>query len=405
MGEVWSARNVLTNRDFAIKLLLPALSANPEVLQRFVSEARATGQLHHPSLVSVYDAGRTPTGRPYLVMELLEGESLEHLLRRRGRLDALTTCLFLMQVARGLQVAHDAGIVHRDLSTANVFLVKAAEGGDPIPKVLDFGVSKFIGPKSERRVRTGDGAVLGSPEYMSPEQARGAENTDARTDVWSLGVLLYECLSGQVPFTGPNYNATMLAILNQEHRPLGDVRPDIDAQLAALVDRCLNKDRERRLQTAGELAERLERVAMRLAMVTGDPRGTPRRRATDRISRISGVPAPPTIAVSPAPAPRSPTSWRGLVREAPRSVIAVSSALGGTALGLVLGVAVAGGDPDSPASSSLEENRAGPAVPVVQVKAAAAITPPSEAHSAKPRRTAASTRNERTSPEPEEPRR
>lgn len=359
MGEVWSARNVLTNRDFAIKLLLPQLATNPAVLHRFVSEARATGQLSHPSLVNVFDAGRTNDGRPYLVMELLEGESLEHLLKRRGRLDALTTCLYLAQVARALATAHAAGIVHRDLSSANVFLVKRAEGEEPLPKVLDFGVSKFMNVEKERRVRTGDGAVLGSPEYMSPEQACGAENTDARTDVWALGVLLYECLGGKVPFSAPNYNTMMLAIINEPHEPLTALAFDVDPGLAALVDRCLAKDREQRVQTASEVGDKLERIAMRLAAKVGDGRFTPRRRATDRVSRISLLPPPP--ATEREPEQRARTS---------RTLLAAGSALGGTALGIAIGMALASSRaPNTPVvvgdSTGLEPSRAESEAPSV----------------------------------------
>jgi eukaryotic-like serine/threonine-protein kinase len=282
MGEVWSARNERTNRDFAIKFLLPALARDPEALHRFVREAKATGQLRHPNVVTAMDAGMHE-GRPYLVMELLSGESLEARLAREGRLDELETCILLGQVARALEHAHASALVHRDLSSANVFLCDSQDDGPPVVKVLDFGVSKVLDESQIGRVRTDDGKILGSPVYMSPEQAKGAESVDERTDLWSLGVLLYQCLSGQTPYSGPNYNALMFAILQKSHEPLLNLVPQIDSQLAELVESCLVKDREVRTGSARELASQLEQVAMRLSRDRGRSRYLPLRRSVDRL--------------------------------------------------------------------------------------------------------------------------
>ena len=352
MGEVWSARNVLTNRDFAIKFLLQSLACNTDALRRFVSEARATGQLRHPSIVSVYDAGQTRDGRPYLVMELLEGESLEQCLARETRLDPLSTCGYLAQVARALELAHRSGIVHRDLSSANIFLARGGDGSELIPKILDFGVSKFVGPGHHARVRTGDGAILGSPSYMSPEQARGAEGADSRTDLWSLGVLMYECLSGTLPFEASNYNALMLAIITRDAPPLAERAPDADPELVQLCERCMTKDREARVQTAQEVAQQLEQIAIRLSEESGDRRFVPRRRRTDRISRLSWSAPPPSPSGRPSVTPQTPAPlgvrcWQFLTRPAPR-VVAAGTALGGTAVGFALGVVLATQDQGAP---------------------------------------------------------
>ncbi|MGC4066190.1 MAG: serine/threonine-protein kinase [Polyangiaceae bacterium] len=156
MGEVWAARNERTTRDFAIKFLLPELAKEPEALRRFVREAKATGSLRHPNVVMAMDAGMHD-GRPYLVMELLSGESLEARLKRDGRLDALETCILLSQVARALEHAHHSGLIHRDLSSANVFLCDGSDDGPPLVKVLDFGVSKTTGEAPATEVRTGGG--------------------------------------------------------------------------------------------------------------------------------------------------------------------------------------------------------------------------------------------------------
>jgi serine/threonine-protein kinase len=286
MGEVWAAKNELTQKHFAIKFLLPALAERPDALERFVREAETAGSLNHRSIVDVYDVAQAEDGRPYIVMELLVGESLEGRLERSGPLSSLEAAAFIAKVADGLDAAHRAGIVHRDLSLANVFLVRNPDGGRPIPKILDFGVSKTLGPANDDRTQTGHGTVLGCPEFMSPEQARGAEAVDARTDVWSLGVVLYHCLAGAAPFRAKNYNALMIAILTRPHRPLKELAPQVDPELLALIEGCLQKDREERVQSAREVSERLTIIARRLAGQQGLD-DEPQRRATDRLPRPS----------------------------------------------------------------------------------------------------------------------
>lgn len=342
MAEVWAARNVLTHRDFAVKFILPSLAKQPEVVDRFLFEARATGRLRHPCIVDVFDVGRTAEGQPFIVMELLAGESLEARLTREQRLSPLTVSLLFSQVARGLERAHEHGIVHRDLSSANVFLV-STDGG-AVPKILDFGVSKLVGPVEDGRVRTGDGMVLGSPGYMSPEQAQGAEGVDARTDVWALGVLMYECLAGTPPFSARNYNALMLSIMTAPHRPLGDVRRQVPAALVDVVESCLIKDREARTARAIDVAHALDDVVARLSRGRAGVRVTQRRRVTDRQPIADARPTPvPDGARLPAHAfPVGVRLWQMLSHAAPpRGVALMGGAVGGTALGLALGVLLA----------------------------------------------------------------
>jgi serine/threonine-protein kinase len=282
MGEVWAARNERTTRDFAIKFLLPELAKEPEALRRFVREAKATGSLRHPNVVTAMDAGMHE-GRPYLVMELLSGESLEARLKRDGRLDALETCILLSQVARALEHAHHSGLVHRDLSSANVFLCDGSDDGPPLVKVLDFGVSKVTGEAPSTEVRTGGGKILGSPQFMSPEQARGDEGVDARTDIWSLGVLAYQCLTGGLPFVGANYNALLFSILHAPHEPLKSQMPELDDELAELVEGCLIKDSASRTESSRHVAVQLEQLALRLSQASGNSRYLPLRRRVDRM--------------------------------------------------------------------------------------------------------------------------
>jgi len=329
MGEVWAARNVLTQKNFAVKFLLPELAERPDALERFIREAETAGSLEHPSIVDVFDVAQGEDGRPYIVMELLAGESLEGRVERAGTITSFEAAAFLAQIADALDVAHRAGVVHRDLSAANIFLVRDPDGGRPVPKILDFGVSKTLGPKESDRTQTGNGAVLGCPEFMSPEQARGAESVDARTDVWSIGVVLYHALTGTAPFRAKNYNAMMVAILTRPHRPLLEVAPSVDSELALLVEACLVKDRARRIQTAREVADRLSAIARRLAKPAGASYA-PRRRATDRL------PERAKKAGAAGALPFSRDELRALSRLRPRSsLVGLMSAAVGIAIGAI----------------------------------------------------------------------
>ncbi len=320
MGEVWAARNERTQRDVAIKFLLPALAGNEDAMRRFVLEARATGRLRHPGIVDLFDAGESD-GRLYLVMELLVGESLEERLLRAGPLRPEQACVLFAQVARALHYAHESGVIHRDLSSANVFLTRMPDGGPPLPKILDFGVSKVELSEVRGRVRTSSGAVLGSPAYMSPEQAQGAERVDARSDVWALGVLLFESLGGRPPFSGRNYNALMAAILTEPAPALRSLAPSVPARLASLVDGCLRKAPHERPPSAGRVADELEALALEWMGRAGSGAAL-RRRMSDRQRWTAG-------SKGPEPRARGRAGWT-----------VAGSALGVT-VGLALGVAVA----------------------------------------------------------------
>jgi eukaryotic-like serine/threonine-protein kinase len=288
MGEVWAASNELTNRDFAIKFLLKEFASNDEAYNRFVREAETTGKLQHPSIVDVFDVAQTVDGRPFIVMELLVGEGLDDRLKREGTLSPLQVASYFSQIAMALDLAHRAGIVHRDLSASNIFLARARDHNGVCPKILDFGVSKHLGA-NDGGFQTCHGAVLGNPLYMSPEQARGAEQVDARSDVWSLGVLMYQCLTGVAAFSSRNYNALMVDIMTQPHRPVSDLAPHADRTLAVIVEGCLVKDREHRIGSSSELAGRLAAVARRLGRAEDIAMEGPRRRSTDRLPPVRGV--------------------------------------------------------------------------------------------------------------------
>jgi serine/threonine-protein kinase len=254
MGAVYEARHATLSRRFALKFLLPELAANRELLRRFTNEAKAAGGLEHPNLAAVTDFGRAADGAPYIVMEFLPGEDCARLLKRTGILPIPRAANVVAQACRGLAVAHDAGIVHRDLKPENLFLTDAGDGSDLV-KVLDFGIAKLR--VSDASVVTGTGATFGTAFYMSPEQARGAGEVDARTDVWSLGVVLYELLTGRKPFQGEQFLQVVHQILSAEPPPLASLRPGLPAKLVAAVEKAMAKDVAARVPSVRALGEML----------------------------------------------------------------------------------------------------------------------------------------------------
>ena len=262
MGEVYRARDEKLNRDVAIKVLPAALGDNQDRLQRFEQEAQAAGTLNHPNILAVYDIGMHD-GAPYVVSELLEGESFRDLLTQR-RPSTRKAIDYATQVARGLAAAHEKGIVHRDIKPDNLFLTK-----DERVKILDFGLAKLRQPASEaseqtdiatRKVHTNPGTVMGTAGYMSPEQVR-AGVVDHRSDIFSFGAVLYELLSGSRAFQGDSAIETLNAILKEDPPELAENNSAIAPALERVVWHCLEKSPERRFQSAGDVAFALESVS------------------------------------------------------------------------------------------------------------------------------------------------
>ena len=265
MGAVYEARHAKLSRRFAIKFLLPELADNREMLRRFENEAKAAGGLEHLNLAAVTDFGRASDGAPYLVMEFLQGEDCSKLLRRLGTLPVPRAADIVRQACRGLAVAHNVGIFHRDLKPENLFLADAGDGRDLV-KVLDFGIAKLR--SADGSLATSTGATFGTAHYMSPEQARGASEVDQRADVWSLGVVLYEFLSGCKPFNGEQFLHVIHQILTGDPVPLATLRPDLPPRLGAVVDGAMAKDIATRIPTVAALAEALRPFAGRESAVT-----------------------------------------------------------------------------------------------------------------------------------------
>jgi serine/threonine protein kinase len=253
MGVVWVAHSLVLGVDVAIKLIR-AGRADPELASRMAREAKVTATLGHPAIVRVFDFGSTERGDPFLVMELAHGETLAALLRREGKLSAVEALRLVLPIVDGLRCAHERGIVHRDIKPENVFIARDTLGRLQ-PKLLDFGIAMLVQHAEVTRL-TQVGEVLGSPEFMSPEQARGTANVDLRTDVWALCIVLYNMLTGAVPFEITNYNALMQAILHQRPVPTHE-RGAGDRDLWLILAKGLEKKRDQRWASMSAFGEAL----------------------------------------------------------------------------------------------------------------------------------------------------
>ena len=374
MGAVYTAVHTLLGRRAAVKVLLPELSRNQEIVQRFFNEARAATAIKHPSIVEIYDFGWASDGSAFIVMELMEGESLAARMRRLGRLPAATATTIARQVANALAAAHKAGIVHRDLKPDNVFLVPDIEvaTGERV-KLLDFGIAKLA--QAGGVSHTSTGAVMGTPLYMSPEQCEGARLVDHRSDLYSLGCMLFEMISGRVPFVSEGVGGLIGMHLYVAPPTLRSLVPDAPAEVEAIVARLLAKPPGERFQSADELAAALGRTSgIVVAATPMPPHGmqgiAPAEQAT--VSPLAmGTPMvahpPTTLSAAAGSSPSMPPTrvrssrtglWLGLV--------------GVVAVGGVVAAIVAGGGGGQAAPAPVAAIDAAPA-PVDAVPQVAAI--------------------------------
>ncbi len=251
MGSVYEAEHTVINRRVAVKLLNPEYADEGDIVARFVREAQAASSIGHPNIIDIQDVGEDD-GKTFIVMELLEGTSLSALIKSRGRLEPSHAVAIARQVADGLQAAHEKGIVHRDLKADNVFLTHDARLGEQV-RILDFGISKVM--EADGTDLTQTGAVMGTPHYMAPEQVRGEKDVDARIDVWALGVMIYEMLTGMYPFPGTRTPEVLVKILTE---PMAALEPDLPDDLVEVVERALEKDRDARYASVAEMRKALE---------------------------------------------------------------------------------------------------------------------------------------------------
>jgi tRNA A-37 threonylcarbamoyl transferase component Bud32 len=264
MGVVYLAEHALIGRRAAIKVLLPELSMNRDIVSRFFNEAKAMASISDPGIVQMFDFGFHTDGCAYIVMELLEGESLGRRLKRMKRFGALEALRIVRQVAGSLQAAHERGVVHRDLKPDNVFIVRDGESqGGERAKVLDFGIAK-LGDDTQRD-KTIPGTVLGTPAYMSPEQCRGIGVVDSRSDIYSLGCLLFFLVTGKPPFDHRGAGELISAHLKDPPSAPSTLTSDLPAGLDELVLHCLEKSPDDRFQTMTELQSACDKILAQLS--------------------------------------------------------------------------------------------------------------------------------------------
>lgn len=339
MGVVYEVSHRLTGHRRALKVVHAKYADRPRFMKRLLREAKVAGTLSTPYVVETYDAGRLEDGAAYVLMELLEGRSLYQLLSDEGRLSPRRLAGIMCQLTEGMAVAHAAGIVHRDLKPENVFVLDGNDGERV--KILDFGVSKFDEAGDAPTRLTVEGTLVGTPYYMSPEQAAGRP-VDARTDVYAMGVMMYEALTGRLPFEAESVGALFVKIGAGEHVPLRARRPDLDEGWCALVEKAFHRDPEARFSSAEALRrallQRLEggSAAARAKTISDGVRATlgyseelprPPRVPPDAVP-VDGRPAdameedPPVFALSPPPA-TPPPERRGV----PAWIWAVGGAL------------------------------------------------------------------------------
>ena len=266
MGVVVAAHHIHLDDRVAIKFLLPETLGNSDAVMRFAREARAAVKIKSEHVARVTDVGTMENGAPYMVMEYLEGSDLSAWLKERGRLPFDLAIDFILQACEALAEAHALGIVHRDLKPANLFVARLPGGVESV-KVLDFGISKLTGFSASggESSATKTSALMGSPLYMSPEQMRSSKDVDTRSDLWAIGVILYELLSGTPPFVADSMPELVLKIMEATPTPLRQARPDAPDGFEAVILRCLERDRNRRYQTVGDLAAALAVFAPRKA--------------------------------------------------------------------------------------------------------------------------------------------
>jgi len=242
MGSVWAATHTITGKAVAVKFLKDELVTQPSVVERFLREARAACAVRHPNVVAIHDVLTLETGAPVLVMDLLEGESLGSRLAREKRLSLPDFVRIMTPVLAAVATAHAASIVHRDLKPDNVFLARGPDGAEDV-KVLDFGIAKINATDQSGGQLTKTGSMLGTPYYMSPEQLFGEKDVDGRSDIWALGIIFYQCLSGVLPTEADNLGQIIKTVTVVGIPPLATVAPHVPPDLASLVDRMLSRER------------------------------------------------------------------------------------------------------------------------------------------------------------------
>ncbi len=353
MGTVYEVEHELTRHRRALKVLHERAAQDPAVVGRFLREASAAARIGNAHIAETFDAGRLDSGAPYLLMELLEGDTLDALLKQRGAIDAGELADLVIQACDGVQAAHDAGIVHRDLKPENLFVT--TRDGAAFTKVLDFGISKFESARDPLSA-TREGVVIGTPYYMPPEQVRGEASIDARADVYALGVILYECACGARPFEAQSVEHLAVLIHQGRPTPLAERNPALSTEFCATVHKAMATERAERFPSARALADALAVFRTRASAPSAKPRiiimpSSPPPAGPNLVTTSAGTAAEVSVRAfadtmasdrPPPLGPAVPASAAGPSRP-PQAPTATSRRGAVAAAGVVLGVALLAG--------------------------------------------------------------
>jgi hypothetical protein len=296
MGQVYLAEHVKMGRKAALKVMNPGMNQDPDAIARFNREAANASRLNHPNVCAIYDFGETPEGLIYLAMEYVEGESLTSLIEKNGTLAAPRAASIIHQAADALGVAHDYGIVHRDLKPDNIMITRNRDGSDLV-KVVDFGIAKASSSDAQKVTKTG--LVVGTPEYMSPEQLAG-DKLDGRSDIYSLGLVAFNCLTGKLPFPSNSAQEAMIMRLTDFPKTLAEMKPDVawPAELQNVMDRALARDADERYQKAADFGREMAKAVENMPASVAAGEGTMVMGAAGASAKTAAAPAVPATRVA-----------------------------------------------------------------------------------------------------------
>lgn len=289
MGAVFHAENIVTSKHVALKLMHAHVASNPRYVERFIREARAAAQLDHPNVLVIYDVAQEGQS-PYLIMELLRGETLREYLKRNPYLEVSAFIALMLPAMDGVAAAHEAGVIHRDLKPDNIILARGTRGAGLVPKVVDFGIARLA--KQGEKALTNEGATLGTPDYMSLEQLRSADQVDARTDIYAFGVMLYDAIAGRLPFEAITLAELVLKLATSQPPSMSQLRPDLPLQLTAAIDRSIARERDDRWPDLRSMIAVLTPFANQAGFRTGIG-------PSPRLGRVSSGTPEPTLVKPP----------------------------------------------------------------------------------------------------------